>query len=95
MKRELRSYAPVVPTKTIPGLQSKMGQSLSPFTDQKGPKALPFGAAHTYMANIREYLPPPPPPPHPEGESSHYLPSKKKFLFNLIHELAQRDLSFF
>ena len=93
MKRELRSYAPVVPTKTIPGLQSKMGQSLYPFSDQKGPKALPFGVAHTYMANIREY--PPSPPPPPEGESSHYLPSKKKFLFNLIHELAQRDLSFF
>ena len=91
MKRELRSYAPVVPTKTIPGLQSKMGQSLYPFSDQKGPKALPFGAAHTYMAYIREY----PLPPPPEGESSHYLPGKKKFLFNLIHELAQRNLSFF
>ena len=88
MKRELRSYAPVVPTKTIPGLQSKMGQSLYPFSDQKDPKALPFGVARTYMANIRET-------PPPEGESSHYLPSKKKFLFNLIHELAQRDLSFF
>ena len=90
MKRELRSYAPVVPTKTIPGLQSKMGQSLYPFSDQQGRKALPFGVAHTYMVYIREY-----PPPPPQGESSHYVPSKKKFLFNLIHELAQRDLSFF
>ena len=35
-------------------------QSLYPFSDQKGPKTLPFGAAHTYMAYIREYPLPPP-----------------------------------
>ena len=33
------------------------GQSLYPFSDQKGPKAPSFGAANTYMAYIREYLP--------------------------------------
>ena len=31
-----------------------------PFSDQNGAKALPFGAAHTYVAYIRDY----PPPPH-------------------------------
>ena len=32
--------------------QTKVGK------DQKGPKITPFRAAHTYMAYIREYLPP-------------------------------------
>jgi len=32
------------------------GQSVYPFSDQKDPKFIPFGAAHTYMAYIREYL---------------------------------------
>ena len=31
------------------------GQSVYPFSDQKGPRIIPFGAAHTYMAYIREY----------------------------------------
>ena len=30
--------------------------------DQNGSKTIPFGAAHTYMAYIREYPPPTPPP---------------------------------
>ena len=30
------------------------------FSDQNGTKTLPDGAAHTYMAYIRKYLPPPP-----------------------------------
>ena len=34
--------------------QTKMGKV---FSDQKGPKILPFRAAHTYMAYIRGYLP--------------------------------------
>ena len=29
-----------------------------PFPDQNGAKTLPGGAAHTYMAYIREYPPP-------------------------------------
>ena len=33
------------------------GQNLYPFSDQNGSKAIPFGAAHTYVADI------PPPPP--------------------------------
>ena len=32
------------------------GQSLKPFSDQNGAETLPFGAAHTYMAYIRERL---------------------------------------
>ena len=38
--------------------------SLYPFSEQNGVKPVPFGAAHTYKANIREYCPPSPPPPH-------------------------------
>ena len=34
-----------------------MGKVYTPFSDQKGPKIIPFGAAHTYMAYIREYPP--------------------------------------
>ena len=30
------------------------GQSLYPLSDQNGAKTLPFGAAHIYMASIRE-----------------------------------------
>ena len=33
-------------------IQTKIGQ-----IDQKGGKTIPFGAAHTSKANIREYLP--------------------------------------
>ena len=37
--------------------QTKMGQSVYPFSDQKGPKTLPFRTAHTYMAYIRDPSP--------------------------------------
>ena len=43
------------------------GQSLYPFSDQKGAKTLPFGEAHTYMAFMRQYRPPPP------GAAEHML----------------------
>ena len=33
-----------------------------PFSDQNGTRTLPYGAAHTYMADIREY-------PHPRAVS--------------------------
>ena len=36
------------------------GQNLYPFSDQNCAKALSSGAAHTYMAYIRDYPPPPP-----------------------------------
>ena len=31
-------------------------QNLCPFSDQNGVKTIPFGAAHTHIAHIREYL---------------------------------------
>ena len=64
------------------------GQSLYPFSDQKGPKAPPFGAANTYMAYIMYQGVPPHPPPHPpaRGESSHCLPIKKSF-----YDILQSD----
>ena len=49
---------PWFPRKPNP-IPDQNGQSLHPFSDQKGPKTLPFGAAHTYMAYIREYPPGP------------------------------------
>ena len=48
-------YAPVVPSNPDQNEQSVFRP--------KRPKILPFGAAHTYMAYIREYSPPPRPPP--------------------------------
>ena len=48
-------YAPVVPSNPDQNEQSVFRP--------KRPKILPFGAAHTYMAYIREYSPPPPRPP--------------------------------
>ena len=38
--------------------QTEMG-SVYPFSDQNGGKTLPDGAAHSFMAYIREYPPPP------------------------------------
>ena len=34
-----------------------MDKSVYPFSDQNGAKTLPDGAAHTYMAYMREYPP--------------------------------------
>ena len=56
----------VVPSKTIPDSRPKcIPQSVYPFLDQNGAKTLPDGAAHTYMAYIREYPPPGPKRRHP------------------------------
>jgi len=38
-------------------LESPNGQNLYPILDQNGSKTIPFGAAHTYIANIKEYPP--------------------------------------
>ena len=46
------------------------GQNLYPFSDQNCAKALSSGAAHTYMAYIRDY--PPPPAPHPARVTLHF-----------------------
>ena len=55
LKRQIRSYTPYFPLK--PPFSDQNGQSIYPFSDQNGAKTLPFGAAHTYMAYIREYRP--------------------------------------
>ena len=52
----IRSYTPVVSLKKKPDSRP-IGLSLYPFSDQNAAKTLPFGAAHTCMAYIREYLP--------------------------------------
>ena len=52
--------------------QTKMGKV---FLDQKGPKILPFGAAHTYMAYKREY------PPGPKLLSWKKMGVKKNIAF--------------
>ena len=57
LKRQIRSDIPVVPSKTIPDSRPKWTKCMPayPFSDQKGPKTIPFGAEHIYMAYIREY----------------------------------------
>ena len=45
----------VVPSKTIPDFRPKMGSVYLFSADQNGAKTLPDGAAHTYIAYIREY----------------------------------------
>ena len=46
------------PRKPYP-IPDQIGQSVYPFSDQNGGKTLPVpdGAAHTYIAYIKEYLP--------------------------------------
>ena len=51
---------PKFPRKPWP-IPEQNEQSVYPFSDQKAPKTIPFGAAHTYMAYKKEQLPPPPP----------------------------------
>ena len=47
--------------KTHTRFQTKMGKVyVYRFSDQNGTKTLPDGAAHTYIAYLKEY----PPPPH-------------------------------
>ena len=49
LKRQTRSYISVKWTRE--------SQSVYPLSDQNGAKTIPFWAAHTYQANIREYHP--------------------------------------
>ena len=48
-----------IPSKTIRDFRPKQAKSMTVFKPN-GAKTIPFGAAHTYKANIREYPPPPP-----------------------------------
>ena len=56
LKRQLHSYFPVVPSKTTPDSRPKSAKCIPVFTPER-PKTLPFGAAHTYTAYIREHPP--------------------------------------
>ena len=49
-------YSPVVSSKTIPDPKPKWAKSI-PFSDQNDAKTIPFGAAQTCMAYIKEYPP--------------------------------------
>ena len=40
-------------------LKNRNGQNVNPFSNQKGPKTTPLGAARTFMAFITEYSPGP------------------------------------
>ena len=53
LKRRTHWYTTVVLRKSYP-IPDQNGQNLDPFSDQNGVKIKPFGAAHTYMAGIRE-----------------------------------------
>ena len=55
LKRQIRLYASVVPSKIIPVFRPKRN---------KKAKTLTFGAAHTYMAYIGKYPTQSPSPPH-------------------------------
>ena len=64
---------PQFPRKPHP-IPNPNGQSVYyQFSDQKGPKTIPFGAVHTYLDYIREYPPGGIPPPvhtfNPESRS--------------------------
>ena len=45
-------------------IQTKIGKVYTRFQSKTAQKAIPFRAAYTYKANVREY----PPPPHPAGQ---------------------------
>ena len=54
MPFSIRLYALVVLLKTNP-ISDHNGQNQYPFSDQNGSKSIFFGAAHTYIADIKEY----------------------------------------
>ena len=56
LKRQTRSCTPV---ENHTRIQTKTGKVYTPVSDQNGAKTIPFKAAYTYMANVRENPPPP------------------------------------
>ena len=54
LKQYIRSYIPVVRLKSISDSRPKRAKSISVFRPKRR-KTLPFGAAHTLMAYVREY----------------------------------------
>ena len=57
LKRQIRPCTPEFSRKPYANSDQNR-QSLCPFSNQKSTKTIPFGAAHTFNANIREYPPP-------------------------------------
>ena len=67
----------VVSSKTTPDSRPIWAKSI-PFSDRNGTKTIPFGAAHTYMAYIKE-CPSPPPPQLLSGEVQDVGLSSKRY----------------
>ena len=80
----LACYKEVPPTPRDP-IPDQEVQNLYPFSDQKGAKTILFGAAHTYMAYIRECPPPPAPPATPEAHCPYSLSTEMQ---TTIHPLT-------
>ena len=55
LKRQIRSYTPVVSSETIPNSRTKRAKCTCFQTEKVQKPDPPFGAAHTYMAYLREY----------------------------------------
>ena len=87
LKQQKRSNSPIVPSKTIPDSRPTCKRSLYPFSHRNDTNTIPLGAAHTYMAYIREYPPPPPPEVSAKRVESpccaFYHPRKKRKPCNL------------
>ena len=60
-------------------------KTLYPFSDRNGANTVPFGAAHSYMAHIREHPPPLPPAP---GEV--WLEAAQSFKIFLVMQAHKR-----
>ena len=56
LKRQTRSCTPV---ENHTRIQTKTGKVYTPVSDQNGAKTIPFKAAYTYKANVRENPSPP------------------------------------
>ena len=80
--------------------QTKMGQVYTCFQTKMAQKPYPMGAAHTYMAYIREY-PPPPPTRHPRASNTVqstlefiFVTINPQFTFNYLKNVEEFQVSF-
>ena len=62
LKRQIRSYTPVVLSKTLSNSRQKLAKCIPVFRPKPRKKTYPLGQ-HILPAYIREYPSPPPPPP--------------------------------
>ena len=67
-------------------IQTKIGKVYTRFQTKTAQKAIPFRAAYTYKANVREY--PPPPPPHGTRTRPSVLSTDKTEWLPLISNLT-------